>query len=442
MHQVFARSLLLGSVLTLWLTGCGEPLSPAVADPYAGGVNHGWSSSAPTTDLSGLSLTAGTNNLYHEPILSARNAWGPIELNRSNGEQAAGDGKTLTLNGQQYARGFGTHAGSELRFSLKGSDATCTNFTAQIGVDDEVGSQGSVVFQVLLDGVKTYDSGTMTGTSASKTVNLDVTGKQDLRLVVTDAGDGINFDHANWVNPLISCQAAAATAATAPSVTLDRSALSIYHLHTGTLKATFAGYAPGTVSVELEAPAAGVGPGGNNLYPYPLVLQTTSLTLSGAASETHDLVIAAPQKFGFADYSSNFHLVIKRNGVILNRLPVQLTELPIKFTASLDTPSISGRPGEVKNLVLTVTADPPLDRAYPLSIGFQDFPGSKIQVAGPVTGTGARMQVPLTFQIVSYGSATTEQVRAGIAVGDITTGYRDILYAGNPSIILNFTILP
>lgn len=82
----------------------------------------------------------------------------------------------------------------------------CTQFVVDIGVDDEVGKRGSVVFQVYLDGEKAYDSGVMTGASATQQVKLGVTGKQELRLVVTDAGDGINYDHADWANPRIFCQ--------------------------------------------------------------------------------------------------------------------------------------------------------------------------------------------------------------------------------------------
>jgi glucan endo-1,3-alpha-glucosidase len=38
----------------------------------------------------------------------------------------------------------------------------------------------------------------MTGASATKDVQLDIRGKNELRLVVTDASDNLNFDHADW----------------------------------------------------------------------------------------------------------------------------------------------------------------------------------------------------------------------------------------------------
>lgn len=73
-------------------------------------------------------------------------------------------------------------------------------FLSDIGVDDESGSAGSVVFQVWADGAKLYDSGVMTGNSATKKVNVSVSGKSQIKLIVTDAGDGKNSDHADWAN--------------------------------------------------------------------------------------------------------------------------------------------------------------------------------------------------------------------------------------------------
>jgi len=40
----------------------------------------------------------------------------------------------------------------------------------------------------------------MTGNSATRLVNVDITGRQTLRLVVTNGGDGFSFDHANWAD--------------------------------------------------------------------------------------------------------------------------------------------------------------------------------------------------------------------------------------------------
>ena len=76
----------------------------------------------------------------------------------SNGEQGARDGLPITLNGVVYAKGLGAHAASDIRYTMN----ACSLFTAKVGVDDEVGALGSVVFQVFTDGTKVYDSGTLT----------------------------------------------------------------------------------------------------------------------------------------------------------------------------------------------------------------------------------------------------------------------------------------
>ena len=77
------------------------------------------------------------------------------------------------------------------------------------------------MFQVFADGAKVFDSGVMTATSATQTITLDMTGVKILKLVVTDAGDGIDFDHADWANARLLAAAPtpppAPTAPTAPS---------------------------------------------------------------------------------------------------------------------------------------------------------------------------------------------------------------------------------
>jgi hypothetical protein len=132
----------------------------------------------------------------------ATNGWGPVEKDMSNGEQAAGDGKTITLNGVTYAKGLGTNSVADIRYALGGK---CTSFMTDVGIDDEVGNKGSVVFQVFLDGSKVYDSGKMTGASATKSINLAPTGKSTLRLVVTKGGDSITKDHADWAGARVTC---------------------------------------------------------------------------------------------------------------------------------------------------------------------------------------------------------------------------------------------
>jgi len=148
------------------------------------------------------------------PMVTPLNGWGPMETDQSNGERLAGDGGPLTIGGQVYTKGLGVHAHSEVVYDLGGY---CTAFTGQVGVDDEAGSLGSVTFEVW-DGTATklFDSGLRRGTDGPLLVSVDVTGVYQLRLVVTDGGDGGDSDHADWADARISCGASPPTADAGP----------------------------------------------------------------------------------------------------------------------------------------------------------------------------------------------------------------------------------
>lgn len=132
-----------------------------------------------------------------QPFTVVSNGWGAPEKDRSNGEQGSADGKTITLNGVTYTKGVGVHAASDLKLTLNGQ---YTQFLSDIGLDDEVGNGGSVVFQVWTDGTKVYDSGTMFNSTATKQVAVSLVGKSQLELIVTNAGDNNDSDHADWAN--------------------------------------------------------------------------------------------------------------------------------------------------------------------------------------------------------------------------------------------------
>ena len=153
----------------------------------AGGTSA-YSNTASTTTLS-------TGYLSDLPWVSATSGWGPVERDTSNGSTAAGDGKTITLNGVTYAKGLGCHAPSTIVFNLAGH---YQSFLSDVGVDDEEGTNGQVGFQVLADGVKIYDSGPLTNQSPTPSFNLNVAGVQQLTLLVNDGGNGTGYDHADW----------------------------------------------------------------------------------------------------------------------------------------------------------------------------------------------------------------------------------------------------
>ncbi|WP_424952425.1 NPCBM/NEW2 domain-containing protein [Deinococcus sp.] len=177
---------------------------PAGSDPYAGGRSYPWVGVQGSGSLGKLAAT--TNYLSNLTWTSATSAWGPAEKDTSNGEQYAGDGHPITIGGQVYAKGLGVHANSELQYTLGGN---CTIFTASVGIDDEVGNNGSVNFQLWSGNSMLYDSGRLTGSDSAKAVSVNISGVQTLRLVVTDAGDGGSYDHADWGDAAVSCESSA-----------------------------------------------------------------------------------------------------------------------------------------------------------------------------------------------------------------------------------------
>ena len=75
-----------------------------------------------------------------------------------------------------------------------------------------------MIFQVYADGALLYDSGTLLGSSTTKQVSVDVTGKNELRLVVTIAGDNDWYDHADCANARLQNGAVASN--TPPTVAI------------------------------------------------------------------------------------------------------------------------------------------------------------------------------------------------------------------------------
>jgi hypothetical protein len=161
--------------------------------------------SAPVEELAGPpSFLPGGDVIYlsDRPWFLERNGWGPVERDQNNGEQPRGDGRPISLGGTTFAKGLGVHADSEVRYYLAGA---CTSFEAVVGVDDEKGSDASVVFQVYADGAMVFQSGLMTQGTPPQEIELGMNGVGELRLVVTDGGNGAAGDHASWGDAIVRC---------------------------------------------------------------------------------------------------------------------------------------------------------------------------------------------------------------------------------------------
>ncbi|HZM84759.1 MAG TPA: NPCBM/NEW2 domain-containing protein [Candidatus Limnocylindrales bacterium] len=151
-----------------------------------------------------LTCTApGTGSYVSDRTWTAStNGWGPVERNQSNGEQASADGVVASTGSAFYVKAVGAHASSTVDLSSAG----CTRFTASAGIDGEVtNSAASVVFSVTGDGTTLYTSPTVTVASGPVAIDVNISGRSSLRLAVSDAGNGIAYDHATWADARLLC---------------------------------------------------------------------------------------------------------------------------------------------------------------------------------------------------------------------------------------------
>jgi NPCBM/NEW2 domain len=127
---------------------------------------------------------------------SVRQDYGALQVDQSVW------GRPLQIGDRRFARGLGAHARGEIVFHL---EEPCERFEAYVGVDAAMRAYkgSSVVFIVLGDGRELFRSGVMTADTPARRVSAPLAGVAELKLVVTDAGDGITCDHADWAEPVL-----------------------------------------------------------------------------------------------------------------------------------------------------------------------------------------------------------------------------------------------
>ncbi|MBI1808181.1 MAG: NPCBM/NEW2 domain-containing protein [Ignavibacteria bacterium] len=116
--------------------------------------------------------------------------WGTSKANTSV------EGNPLTIAGQKFDRGVGTHAVSTFLLNLDGKGK---RFSASVGVDAETGQKkASVVFYLLADEKVVWESSVMHIDDPAKKIDIDLSHVKLLGLLVTGTDDGIDYDHADW----------------------------------------------------------------------------------------------------------------------------------------------------------------------------------------------------------------------------------------------------
>ena len=126
-----------------------------------------------------------------EPV-SVTQGYGTLQRNQSVWE------KPMTIGGERYFRGLGTHSPARIVYDLGGK---YKRFQAWAGADQATGP--TITMEVRVDGRSVWHTGLLTRESPAQRVDLNVTGAKKLELLVGDGGNGIGADHADWADAML-----------------------------------------------------------------------------------------------------------------------------------------------------------------------------------------------------------------------------------------------
>lgn len=110
------------------------------------------------------------------------------------------------VGGYTTQNGIGTHANSTIKYNLGGQYST---FSGSVGRDDEADNCGcgtmKVQFIIKADGATLFTSSLLGTTDARQAFSVNVSGKNNLELIVNDGGDNFYGDHADWLDAILYC---------------------------------------------------------------------------------------------------------------------------------------------------------------------------------------------------------------------------------------------
>jgi len=109
------------------------------------------------------------------------------------------DSKPLMVGGVEYKLGIGTHARSEIDFTVP---KDVNRFEALVGVaDQDSPNLGSVVFEVRVNSKVLFTSQVLRSGDKAVPVSVAVSVGDKLELLSYDGGDHNSYDHACWLEP-------------------------------------------------------------------------------------------------------------------------------------------------------------------------------------------------------------------------------------------------
>lgn len=117
--------------------------------------------------------------------------WGTPQINKSV------VWTPLTVNGMVYERGIGAHSIGRMLFDL---DGKALSISGLAGADDNNLYAGKFQFKIIGDRKELWKSGVVKKGDPIQEFNVDLSGIDKVLLLVEECGDGIMYDHADWIN--------------------------------------------------------------------------------------------------------------------------------------------------------------------------------------------------------------------------------------------------
>ncbi|KRE48448.1 NPCBM/NEW2 domain-containing protein [Paenibacillus sp. Soil724D2] len=288
----------------------GQPGSNAVSKTLYTLEHNGPVSPLPSVyldELNWVSATSGWNNIPKKKLSI--------------------DGNPLRAGGKMYERGLGTHANSDIVYTIPNG---AKRFVAIAAGDDEVKEEGgyaSMLFSVYVDG-KLAAASPLIG--KGMLWNFDVPmpdGAKQILLSLNDAG-GKNFDHGDWLNAgfLTTAMTARELAASIKQIANplpSDTRLKLPDVPNGFRIAIQSSDDPSIIALDgtIRAPKVQTT--------VQVVLEITDLS-DGSKAATEAISVLVPQASGLAPYTLTTTGVLKRQGGIEAQVSVQPTPDAVK----------------------------------------------------------------------------------------------------------------
>jgi hypothetical protein len=137
------------------------------------------------------SIHPGKTKIGEITVEDVTQGWGTPQLNLGV------MGGPLTIGGESYSSGIGTHAVSHIEISFP---PNFKKFSGACGVDEYFKGGGSIVCKVAHGEQVLFESPLLKGGMKAASFSVAVSGLSKLTLLVEDGGDNISGDHADWVD--------------------------------------------------------------------------------------------------------------------------------------------------------------------------------------------------------------------------------------------------